>query len=445
MPFSKCSALAGLMLTGTLLFSGCSLPQLKLPPASSGDTVSSENNGVPVSTESVSNDSGSSDSLQIDSSPTSSSTSYPAVSRRTRKKAAVSHSTARPNSHPEKSLTCGRFVQLWENQKNPATPQETPEQAVAFAKKCGDIPEDVSAAKPLDREILAYLLTAKNQEVSGLDESHYDWQIADYSSIDPAMRKYALAAYAKGLMPTKNGDFKPQKAVSLGDAQAVLSRLSGKSKPKLPPNTAAPYFEYRGLVNLKRLDPSITLDLKYATRNNFTGKVHYSRVLCLLEAQTAKQLVKANRTFHKRGYTIKVWDAYRPVSVQWSLYYATPENLKPYAPAPSKNSQHSKGIAADITLVDQNGKEMKMPTGFDDFTKKAHADFPNLPNEVLQNRAYLRKGMEAQGFTVYRLEWWHFYLPQKTSLSISNVSLDDFAQKEKEFYTNYLKKLGIGS
>lgn len=163
-----------------------------------------------------------------------------------------------------------------------------------------------------------------------------------------------------------------------------------------------------------------------------------TRVL-FVKILTAKKLIKANKDFHKRNYTIKIWDAYRPVSVQWSLYHATPKNLKQYAPAPYKNSQHSKGIAVDITLVDNEGNEMKMPTGFDNFTEKAHSDYTNLPAQIKENRSYLRKEMEKQGFEVYSLEWWHFYLPEKRKLSISTVNLDEFIQKENEYYLNYLK------
>lgn len=358
---------------------------------------------------------------------------------------AASSREAAPSLSDDTPLTCGQFVWLWMRDSNAAGAGESVGQALSAAKERGLIPADTDGGQALTRETLARLITARKYDLTQrdkpqLDESHYDWQLADLDTADPALKDYMLMAYAKGLLPAENGMIGPKSAVCPPFARDVLARMDGQGAIKAPPDQAAPYFEYKGLVEVRRLDPSVVLDLKYATTDNFTGVVHYPRVLCLLEAQTAKRLVKANRYFQAQGDTIKIWDAYRPVSVQWSLYHATPANLKQYAPAPSKNSQHSKGIAADITLVDKSGKELPMPTGFDNFTDKAHADYPDLPKEALANRAFLRKGMEQQGFTVYSLEWWHFYLPEKTGLSISDVSLDEFAQKERAFYDDYLKK-----
>ncbi|WP_088187160.1 M15 family metallopeptidase [Desulfosporosinus sp. FKA] len=336
-------------------------------------------------------------------------------------------------------LTCGQFVWLLLKQKDSLMTNTSEEQVFNSAKSQEDIPSDININESLTWEKLAYLITYKNKSFANIDESHYDWQITDFSAINPTMKKYVLMSYARGLIHTENGEMKPKGGVYLSSAQTIIARMNQPGKLKLPPDQAAPYFEYKGLVDVKRLAPSIKLDLKYATKDNFTKVAHYSRVLCLLEATTAKKLAKANEYFHKQGYTIKIWDAYRPVSVQWSLYNATPQNLKQYAPAPSKYSQHSKGIAVDLTLVDKDGNEIAMPTGFDNFTERAHIDYDNLPKQVLQNRTYLCKGMEQQGFNVNTLEWWHYFLSDKSNLEKSDVSLDEFAQKEKEFYINYLK------
>lgn len=354
--------------------------------------------------------------------------------------AASSSSSAISLQEMQGPLSCGQFTELLLQNRDLLKEGITAKEAVDFAIEQGIIPSDIESGKPLTKELLAYILTAKGYNFTQFNESHYDWQIIDYEDIDLSKIKYVLMAYAKGLLKTESGKFEPKTNVTYDDAKTVLSRLDKTSELTPPPDENAPYFEYKGLVEVKRLDPTIVLDLKYATADNFTGVVHYKKAVCLLEADTAKRLVAANNYFHKKDYTIKIWDGYRPVSVQWSLYKAAPDNLKQYAPAPSRYSEHAKGIAADITLVDKSGNEMKMPTGFDDFTETAHADYSNLPQEIKDNRSYLRKGMEQQKFAVYSLEWWHFHLPEKSELEISDVGLEEFIEKENEFYQSYLNK-----
>jgi zinc D-Ala-D-Ala dipeptidase len=335
---------------------------------------------------------------------------------------------------PNSPLTCGEFVWLWMKELDGNNYNNIIAQAMKEAQQQGYISSDINSKKTLTIQDTAYLLSFDIQGDSKINSAHYDWQIADLDSADNSFKKYLLMAYAQGILTADNGNIHPKSSIFLNDATSIITRLTDKSKRRLPPDRAAPYFEYQGLVEVNHLDPTIGIDLKYATKDNFTGVAHYTRSLCLLEADSAKKLIKANEYFHKRGYSIKIWDGYRPVSVQWSLYYAAPANLKQYAPAPSKYSQHSKGIAADITLVDKNGNEMEMPTKFDSFSEKAHADYSNLPKQVIENRNYLIKGMEQQGFVVNSLEWWHYYLPGKTSLQISKVDLDEFVEKRNEFY-----------
>ena len=127
------------------------------------------------------------------------------------------------------------------------------------------------------------------------------------------------------------------------------------------------------------------------------------------------------------------------MAVQWSLYHATPDHLKAYVPAPSKYSQHAKGIAVDITLVDRNLQEIPMPTGFDDFSEKAHSRYLDLSQTVINHRDDLIAGMQAHGFRVSELEWWHFYNPEKISLLISEVELAEFIQARQQFYLDTLQ------
>jgi D-alanyl-D-alanine dipeptidase len=345
------------------------------------------------------------------------------------------------NISATKPLTCGEFVWLW-MAKLDGSPSynKTITQAVEIANQQGYIPSKMNINAALTVQEAAYLLTSTKLNSTKIDSTHYDWQISDLNNVDSSYKVNLLTAYAEGLLTTDNGNIDPKNSVYLKDATAIITRVTDMSQRLITPNYSAPYFEYQGLVEVARLDPTIVIDLKYATTDNYTGVVHYSRALCLLEADTAKKLIAANKYFEKQGYSIKIWDGYRPESVQWSLYYAAPKNLKQYVPAPSKNSQHSKGIAADITLVDKNGKEMAMLTGFDSFSDAAHADYNNLPKQIIENRNFLIAGMEQQGFVVNSLEWWHYYMPDKTNLQISKVSLDEFAEKQNEFYQTNIQK-----
>ncbi len=332
-------------------------------------------------------------------------------------------------------LPYGHFVWLMMKQLDPDLIFSEPvPEAMQLAAEHGYIPSFQDPQAPITREESAAILMHMKQLPGPWDPAHYTWQILDLADADCRYRSDLMAAYAQGLLVTENGRIQPKDYLYLDEARSILARLEHPDQRTLPPNQPAPYFEYKGLVELNALDPSIIIDLKYATTDNFTGVVHYERPLCLLEAETAQRLVAANRSFQKDGYTIKIWDGYRPVQVQWSLYNATPEHLKAYVPAPSRYSQHAKGIAVDITLVDEHLQEIAMPTDFDDFSEKAHPDNPDVSPAAGINRDFLITGMQPYGFQVSRLEWWHFYQPAKTSLPVSTVELDEFIAARDRFY-----------
>lgn len=185
-------------------------------------------------------------------------------------------------------------------------------------------------------------------------------------------------------------------------------------------------FYYKDLVELKSLDESFIIDQRYATRDNFTGRIHYDTVLCLIHKDIASRLLKAQRLAKSKGLSIKVFDAYRPVSVQQSLYDSTPKELKIYVAKPSASSLHPKGLAVDMTLVDANGKELDMPSEFDDFSIKAHIDYDGATERQKANRALLIDIMQKSGFRVNKSEWWHYYVPESASYPLLNVQFIHF-------------------
>ena len=170
-------------------------------------------------------------------------------------------------------------------------------------------------------------------------------------------------------------------------------------------------------VNLSDYSKNFVLDLKYATQDNFLKSKVYACAECYLRYKTVKALISANENFLKLGYKIKIFDCYRPVSVQKQMWKIV--NDPRYVADPAKGSIHNRGGAVDLTLLDRNGNELDMGTPFDYFGKKAGHDFKDLPKAVLKNRELLKKVMLENHFTAFESEWWHYNLKDaaKTPLS----------------------------
>ena len=162
-----------------------------------------------------------------------------------------------------------------------------------------------------------------------------------------------------------------------------------------------------GLVDVKQLDPTIKVELRYAGADNFTGKVLYSSdARCVLHQSTAKKLLAAQTEFSALGYQLKIWDAYRPLQVQRELWRAFPRSG--FVANPRTGSMHNRGAAVDVTLLDADGVELPMPTGFDDFSPRAAIAYQGGTRETRENRELLARVMRKHGFTRIRKEWWHF-------------------------------------
>ena len=198
------------------------------------------------------------------------------------------------------------------------------------------------------------------------------------------------------------------------------------TEPVTEPEPPAEPFVYKGLVELTAVDDSFIIDQRYATTNNFTGVIHYDRVLCLVNQDILPMLIQANNAAKAEGYRIKIWDAYRPISVQQALHDSAPAELSPYVPAPGPYSMHARGITVDVTLCDLEGNELDMPTGFDDFSQRAHSDYSGATEEQKANRELLNRFMSQAGFKRSSLEWWHFDGPNRDRYEILDVSFAEF-------------------
>ena len=168
-------------------------------------------------------------------------------------------------------------------------------------------------------------------------------------------------------------------------------------------------------VNIKSLSNDFILDIKYATADNFLKQAVYDCGECYLREATAKALLAAQKEFVKRGYSLKLFDCYRPLSVQKKMWKILPGTH--YVANPAKGSKHNRGAAVDLTLVDiATGKELDMGTPFDTFSPRAHHTYTQLPKEVLDNRKLLKEVLNKYNFKSIYSEWWHYeYRPEMTA------------------------------
>jgi D-alanyl-D-alanine dipeptidase len=164
------------------------------------------------------------------------------------------------------------------------------------------------------------------------------------------------------------------------------------------------------LIELVTLDPAIRLDMRYATANNFTGRVLYDEARAFLAAPAAQAVARASKAAQADGFGLTIYDAYRPWRITKKLWDATPVGpKKEYVANPKRGSKHNRGCAVDLTLHDlRTGQLVEMPTEFDDFSEKAHRDYMGATPAALANRARLQRYLEAEGFVGLSNEWWHF-------------------------------------
>lgn len=168
-----------------------------------------------------------------------------------------------------------------------------------------------------------------------------------------------------------------------------------------------PLAQARGLVDIRSVAPDILVDLRYHTKENVTRQSLYPKGMpCLLHRGTAAKLIQAQATLKSRGYGLKLWDAWRPPEVQVSLHQHGGYTGMFTDPA-IMWSRHCSGTAVDVTLVDAKGKEVEMPTGYDEGGPKSHYR-ALVPATQASNRALLQMAMGTAGFSILDTEWWHF-------------------------------------
>ena len=181
----------------------------------------------------------------------------------------------------------------------------------------------------------------------------------------------------------------------------------------LQPTSYKPYLEsvkldpQKELIDLAEFIPGLVLDIRYATTNNFTGERIYDLAKAYARKPVAESLKKIQEELKALGLGIKIFDAYRPYRATVKFYEVYRDTT--YVASPYRGSRHNRGCALDLTLIDgASGEELKMPTGYDSFTRQAWPTSPVPDPEARKNRALLIQVMERHGFKVTASEWWHF-------------------------------------
>ena len=160
------------------------------------------------------------------------------------------------------------------------------------------------------------------------------------------------------------------------------------------------------LVDVRQVNPNIRIEIRYATADNFMKEPLYPAARCLLRKEAAEKLSLVQQDLEKARLGLKIFDGYRPLSVQKKMWAKFP--IEGFIANPVKGSNHNRGAAVDLTLIDAEGRELPMPSAYDEFTERAHRDYAGGTEEERRNRKVLEEAMVRRGFVGLRTEWWHF-------------------------------------
>jgi D-alanyl-D-alanine dipeptidase len=175
-----------------------------------------------------------------------------------------------------------------------------------------------------------------------------------------------------------------------------------------PPREAGT-FRQADLVELVTRDPTIRLDVRYATANNFVGRPVYAEARAFLQRPAAEALVRAHRALREQGYGLLIFDGYRPWAVTKTFWDVTSGAQRDFVANPKQGSKHNRGCAVDLSLYDlATGREVEMPSAYDEMSERSHPSYAGGTPAQREARDRLRAAMEKEGFTIEPNEWWHF-------------------------------------
>ena len=193
------------------------------------------------------------------------------------------------------------------------------------------------------------------------------------------------------------------------------------------------HFRAPDLVELASLDPTIHLDIRYATSNDFLGTPVYTQARAFLQRPAADALLRALHRLKPYGYGLLIHDAYRPWYVTKIFWDATPPEGKIFVADPAQGSRHNRGCAVDLTLYElRSGQPVQMPGTYDEMSARSFPNYPGGTSLQRWHRDLLRWAMESEGFAVYEHEWWHFDYKDWHEYSILNVPFETLQFNQKQ-------------
>jgi zinc D-Ala-D-Ala dipeptidase len=182
-------------------------------------------------------------------------------------------------------------------------------------------------------------------------------------------------------------------------------------------------FRVPELVELVKLDPTIKLDIRYATANNFVGRSLYTEARAFLQKPAAEALKRANAKLLQQGYGLLIFDGYRPWAITKLFWEVTSGAQRNFVADPRKGSKHNRGCAVDLSLFDlKTGQEVEMPGAYDEMTARSYPTYKGGTAAQRRTRDLLRTAMEAEGFRVNEYEWWHFDYRDWQQYPVLNIS-----------------------
>ncbi len=213
--------------------------------------------------------------------------------------------------------------------------------------------------------------------------------------------------------------------VQLFEPLRPIAELRIEALKAHPPVEEGDFFE-PDLVEVAKLDPTVKLDVRYATSNNFMGEVMYESPRVFLQRPVAEALLDAHRTLKEKGYGVVLFDGYRPWYVTKIFWDATPDEKKEFVADPARGSRHNRGAAIDLSLYDlSSGKLVAMPSGYDETTERAGIEYDGADQQSTANRDLLMSTMRLHGFEPIANEWWHYDYKSWSNYPIMNIRFED--------------------
>jgi zinc D-Ala-D-Ala dipeptidase len=175
-------------------------------------------------------------------------------------------------------------------------------------------------------------------------------------------------------------------------------------------------------INLSRFDFSIPQDLRYASSHNFAHRAFYSEPKCLLRRPVAQALARAQATLKLQGFGLKIYDCYRPLSIQKQMFLIHSDKV--YVGDPEAGNTHTRAASVDVSLLDSKGDDVEMPSRFEDFSPNSARNNKKMTAAAKKNLDRLDKAMIKEGFVPSQEQWWHFDIKNAASFSIEDVPFD---------------------